>query len=157
MPPPAASDPLTGQQIRARRYKGPAPGDLIHIHVNKLEKIPDGGGRRAHDHSETIRGRGIGYVRTTIDHHPHLAHAEIRPDEKDTSRTGFLTPAAAFFTTHGIHPVLTDNAKSHRISRASRRHAPTREPAQKPTRPHYPWTNGETGRLNRTLATEWAY
>jgi transposase len=53
MPLLAACDPLTGQQIRAhrkstRRYEHPAPGDMIHLDVKKLGKIPDGGGWRAH-------------------------------------------------------------------------------------------------------------
>jgi hypothetical protein len=53
MPLLAACDPLTGQQIRAhrkstRRYEHPAPGDMIHLDVKKLGKIPDGGGWRPH-------------------------------------------------------------------------------------------------------------
>ncbi|MER6331094.1 leucine zipper domain-containing protein, partial [Streptomyces sp. NPDC001034] len=52
MPPLAACDPLTGQVIRAtragsRRYEHPRPGDLIHVDVKKLGKIPAGGGWRA--------------------------------------------------------------------------------------------------------------
>jgi hypothetical protein len=66
VPPLAACDPLTGQQIRthrasAVRYEHAAPGDLIHVDVKKLGKIPDGGGHRAHGRAEAVRGRGIGY------------------------------------------------------------------------------------------------
>ena len=40
-------DPLTGERIRAaratdRRYERDAPGDLLHIDVKKLGRIPDG-------------------------------------------------------------------------------------------------------------------
>jgi transposase len=42
-------DPVTGARIRAsratdRRYERDAPGDMIHIDVKKLGRIPDGGG-----------------------------------------------------------------------------------------------------------------
>ena len=47
--PLAACDPLTGQVIRASkttalRYERPTPGDLVHIDVKKIGRIPDGGG-----------------------------------------------------------------------------------------------------------------
>ncbi len=34
--------------IPIRRYEHPRPGDLVHIDVKKLGRIPDGGGRRVH-------------------------------------------------------------------------------------------------------------
>jgi hypothetical protein len=44
-------DPVTGIRIRASRrtqlrYERDRPGDLIHIDVKKLGRIPDGGGWR---------------------------------------------------------------------------------------------------------------
>ncbi len=35
-------DRATGEPIR--RYEHPAPGDLIHVDVKKLGRVPDGGG-----------------------------------------------------------------------------------------------------------------
>ena len=51
-PPLAVLDPVTGMVVRASRstavrYERPVPGDLVHIDVKKLGKIPDGGGWRA--------------------------------------------------------------------------------------------------------------
>ena len=51
--PLAACDPITGQVIRAhrdtaRRYERERPGELVHIDVKKLGRIPDGGGWRLH-------------------------------------------------------------------------------------------------------------
>ena len=51
-------DPMTGVAIRASkatavRYERDRPGELVHVDVKKLGKIPDGGGWRAH-------GRGHG-------------------------------------------------------------------------------------------------
>jgi transposase InsO family protein len=167
MPPLAACDPLTGQVIRAhrksnRRYEHPEPGDMIHLDVKKLGKIPDGGGWRAHGRSEDVRGRGIGYdyVHTAIDDHSRLAYIEVLDDEKGLTCAAFLTRAAAYFAQHGIttiHRVLTDNAKNYRISHAFQQACADLGARQKFTRPHCPWTNGKAERLNRTLAQEWAY
>ena len=46
-------DPLTGEVIRsskgsAVRYERDRPGELVHMDVKKIGKIPDGGGWRAH-------------------------------------------------------------------------------------------------------------
>lgn len=163
----AACDPLTGQQIRAaraseRRYEHGAPGEMVHIDVKKLGRIPDGGGWRIHGRSETVRGRGIGYdhVHTAIDDHTRLAYAEVLPDEKGTTCAAFLTRAAAFFAAHGItriERVLTDNARNYRVSAAFQQACTDLGARQKFTRPRCPWTNGKAERLNRTLATEWAY
>ena len=53
MPRLAARDPITGEVIRASkatavRYERQRPGELVHMDVRKLDKIPDGGGWRAH-------------------------------------------------------------------------------------------------------------
>ncbi|MFI9561766.1 IS481 family transposase [Nonomuraea endophytica] len=167
VPPLSACDPLTGTPIRAhrmsnRRYEHAAPGDMIHLDVKKLGRIPEGGGHRAHGRSQAARGRGIGYdhVHTAIDDHSRLAYAEILPDEKGETCAAFLTRAAAYFAAHGItriQRVLTDNAKNYRISRAFAQACATLGARQKFTRPRHPWTNGKAERLNRTLTTEWAY
>jgi hypothetical protein len=49
-----ACDPMTGEVIRASkatavRYERDRPGELVHMDVKKLGRIPDGGGWRAHD------------------------------------------------------------------------------------------------------------
>ena len=49
----AALDPITGQVIRASkttavRYERARPGELVHMDVKKLGRIPAGGGWRAH-------------------------------------------------------------------------------------------------------------
>ena len=46
-------DSLTGEVIRASkttavRYERERPGELVHVDVKKIGKIPDGGGWRAH-------------------------------------------------------------------------------------------------------------
>ena len=167
VPPLAACDPVTGALIRASRattarYERARPGELVHVDVKKLGRIPDGGGWRAHGRSEKVRGRGIGYdfIHVAVDDRTRLAYAEIHPDEKGTTAAGFLTRAGAFFTACGIERIeriLTDNAFAYRNSAAFHAAAAQLGAVQRFIKPHCPWTNGKAERFNRTLAAEWAY
>lgn len=159
-------DPVTGKVIRAtrrsaNRYEHDHPGSLIHVDVKKLGRIPDGGGWRVHGRSEKVRGRGIGYdyVHAAIDDHSRLAYLEIHADERGTTCAGFLERAITFYDRLGVHGerVITDNAFAYRNSAAFRAVLTGHKITQKFIRPHCPWTNGKVERLNRTLATEWAY
>lgn len=163
----ADCDPLTGQPIRAtrhshQRYERQRPGELVHVDVKKIGRIPAGGGWRAHGRSEKVRGRGIGYdyVHAAVDDHTRLAYAEILPDEKGATAAGFLTRAAAWFAQAGIpriERVITDNAFSYRRSTAFAQAVADLGAQQRFIKPHCPWTNGKVERFNRTLQTEWAY
>lgn len=165
--PLAFCDPLTGQRIRAsratgNRYERDRPGELVHIDVKKLGRIPEGGGWRAHGRSEQVRGRGIGYdyIHAVIDDHSRLAYAEIHPDEKATTCAEVLLRAAEFFTAQGIptiERVISDNALAYRRSSTFRDAVATLGAEQRFIKPRCPWTNGKIERFNRTLATEWAY
>jgi transposase InsO family protein len=161
----AVLDPMTGQVIRASkttatRYERDRPGELVHMDVKKLGRIPDGGGCRAHGRSEDVRGRGIGfdYVHSLVDDHSRFAYCEILPDEKGPTCAAFLTRAVAYFAAHGIARIerlITDNAWAYRYS--LRETCAELGITQKFIRPHCPWQNGKVERLNRTLQTEWAY
>jgi transposase InsO family protein len=167
VPPLAWLDPVTGVSIRAtkattNRYEHDHPGDLVHVDVKKLGRIPDGGGWRAHGRSEEVRGRGIGYdyVHAAVDDHSRLAYAEIHPDERGVTAAGFLTRAAAYFRAHGIakiERVLSDNALAYRNSAAFQAAVVALGARQKFIKPHCPWQNGKVERFNRTLGAEWAY
>jgi transposase InsO family protein len=160
-------DPITGEVIRsskqtAVRYERERPGELVHMDVKKLGRIPDGGGWRAHGRSEEVRGRGIGYdyVHSLVDDHSRLAYSEILPDETGTTCAAFLERAVAYFATKGITTIerlITDNALAYRKSGEIKRVCAELSITQKFIRPHCPWQNGKVERLNRTLATEWAY
>lgn len=159
-------DPVTGTVIRAtrhsaQRYEHDHPGSLIHVDVKKLGRIPDGGGWRVHGRSEKVRGRGIGYdyIHTAIDDHSRVAYAETHDDEKGVTAAGFLDRAIAFYAALGVtvERVISDNAFAYRHSAAFRDVIDAHGIKQKFIKPHCPWTNGKVERLNRTLATEWAY
>ena len=164
-------DPMTGEVIRASkttavRYERERPGELVHVDVKKIGKIPDGGGWKAH-------GRGMGktsaqkkarigydYVHSMVDDHTRLAYSEILPDEKGETAAGFILRAAAYLATFGItriERVLTDNHWSYRKSADVAETIKVLEAQHKFIKPHCPWQNGKVERFNRTLQTEWAY
>lgn len=162
-------DPITGEVIRsskqtAVRYERDQPGELVHMDVKKLGRIPDGGGWRAHGRASASIQRdrnakvGFDYVHSLIDDHSRLAYSEVLPDEKGPTCAAFLERAIVYFAAHGITRIerlMTDNAWAYRWS--LREVCATHEIRQKFIRPHCPWQNGKVERLNRTLATEWAY
>ncbi|UOY94982.1 IS481 family transposase [Arthrobacter gengyunqii] len=162
-------DPITGEVIRsskatAVRYERETPGELVHMDVKKLGKIPDGGGWKAHGRqmgSTNARKQikvGYDYVHSVIDDHSRLAYSEILPDEKGPTCAGFLERAITYFASHGITRIerlMTDNAWAYRYS--LRDLCAAYGITQKFIKPHCPWQNGKVERLNRTLATEWAY
>ena len=161
-------DPLTGEVIRASkttavRYERDRPGELVHMDVKKLGRIPDGGGWRAlgrgiGDNRDRKHGGGFDYVHSLVDDHSRLAYSEILPDEKGATCVGFLERALDFFAVHGIAHVerlMTDNAWAYRFS--LRTICADLGITQKFIKPHCPWQNGKVERFNRTLQTEWAY
>lgn len=163
-------DPVTGVRIRASRrtqlrYEREHPGDLIHIDVKKLGRIPTGGGWRLEGphvidhHSSRPRRVGFDYVHVAVDDYSRLAFARILPDEKGPTCAAFLADAAAFYADHGItiRSVMTDNAMNYRLSRDFRAALNTLGATHVLTRPHSPWQNGKAERFNRTLQEGWAY
>ena len=88
----ADCDPLTGQPIRASkqttcRYERDRPGELVHMDVKKIGKIPDGGGWKALGRADGHRDRktkiGYDYVHSVVDDHSRLAYSEILPTRRD--------------------------------------------------------------------------
>jgi transposase InsO family protein len=161
-------DPMTGQIIRSSkatttRYERSRPGELVHMDVKKLGRIPDGGGWRAHgrgvnDAAKRKTPLGYDYVHSLVDDHSRLAYSEVLPDEKGATCAAFLARAAAYFAAHGIpriERVMTDNAWAYKYSLGDV--CAALGARQKFIKPHCPWQNGKVERLNRTLVTEWAY
>lgn len=164
-------DPLTGEVIRsskttAIRYERDRPGELVHMDVKKLGKIPDGGGWKAHGRQMGSTGAkkrakiGFDYIHSLVDDHSRLAYSEIHDDEQGVTCAGFLERAAVYFAAHGIdriERVMTDNHWSYRRSHAVAAVIEQLRATHKFIRPHCPWQNGKVERFNRTLQTEWAY
>lgn len=164
-------DPPTGDPLRAVvRYEHERAGDLVHVDVKKLGRIPAGGGWRMHgvgtDGARASKRVGAGtgrvgylYLHSAIDDYSRLAYTEALDDEKADTAAGFWLRAVAFFAEHGItpiHRVLTDNGSCYR-SRAWAAAVASTDTKHKRTRPYTPRTNGKVERFNGTLAREWAY
>jgi transposase InsO family protein len=150
-------DRPTGRVVR--RYEHAAPGDLVHIDVKKLGRIPPGGGWRIHGRHRRPnrhRGQGYTYLHTALDDHSRLAYSELLADERKDTAAAFWTRANTYFANCGITVtrVLTDNGSCYR----SRVFAAALGPVTHTrTRPYRPATNGKVERFHRTLADEWAY
>lgn len=167
----AELDSITGQVIRASkatavRYERATPGELIHMDVKKIGRIPAGGGCRVHGRAagSTSRDRatrvGFDYVHSVVDDHSRLAYSEVLPDEKADTCAAFFSRALGYFAAHGITDVerlMTDNAWSYRHGKQLAAICTDHGIRHLFIKPHCPWQNGKVERLNRTLQTEWAY
>lgn len=163
-------DPISGIRVRASRrtqlrYEHSEPGDLVHVDVKKLGRIPDGGGWRIEGPNElnhrSHRSHRIGfdYVHAAVDDHSRLAYAEVLSDEKGTTCAGFLARAAQFYASHGItiRRVMSDNAMNYTKSNDFRDVLTALGAKHILIRPHCPWQNGKVERFNRTMQEGWAY
>ena len=157
-------DRATGRVIR--RYEHDKPGDLVHVDIKKLGRIPDGGGHRVTGRAAGNRNKtgtdanrrpGYAYLHNAVDDHSRFAYTEILTDEKKETAAGFWERANAAFNAAGItvSRVLTDNGSCYRSYAFKDALGP--EIKHKRTRPYRPQTNGKVERFNRTMLDEWAY
>jgi len=163
-------DPLTGEVIRASkttaiRYERDTPGDLVHMDVKKIGRIPDGGGWRAHGRqmgSTAAKKKariGFDFVHSVVDDHSRFAYSEVLPDEKAATCAAFFARAAEIFQAHGItiRELMTDNHWSYTRSNALAAQLADMGAKHRLIKAHCPWQNGKVERFNRTLQTEWSY
>jgi transposase InsO family protein len=149
------------------RYERRHPGELVHVDVKKLGRIPTGrAGHRVHGQRRLQRsprkdGRrivGWEFVHVCVDDATRLAYVEVLGDEKASTAVAFLHRAIAFYRRHGIsvERVMSDNGARYR----STIHAfacRTLGLRHLRTRPYRPRTNGKAERFIRTLLAGWAY
>jgi transposase InsO family protein len=168
-------DRATGEPIR--RYEHERPGDLIHLDVKKLGKVPDGGGWRYVGRQQGERNRsatavrtggprnrhrnpliGTCYLHTVLDDHSRVAYVEAHDDETAATAAAVLRRAVAWFAERGVtvRRVLTDNGSAYK-SRLWRDTCAELGITPKKTRPYRPQTNGKIERFHRTLAEGWAF
>ena len=164
-------DRATGRVIR--RIQTTRCGELVHVDVKKLGKIPAGGGWRMlgrtignrNSRADKSSGRrskyrdplhGHHFLHSAIDAYSRLVYSEILADERKETAAAFWLRANAWFAECGItvQKVLTDNGSCYR-SHAFRDAVGDVE--HRRTHPYRPQTNGKVERFHRTLADEWAY
>lgn len=177
MPKLAWIDQATGLPVRrptVNRYEASAPGELVHVDIKKLGRIPHGGGWRLYGRGSAqdlaaVRSskqqartgapasRGYRFLHHAVDDHSRVAYSEILDDERKHTAAGFWARAEAFFANIGVQvsAVMTDNGSCYRSG--AFKAALGEEIKHKRTRPRRPQTNGKVERFNRTLMSEWAY
>lgn len=101
-------DRPTGSAIR--RYERERPGELVHVDVKKLDRIPDGG-----SHNALGRQAGLSAAWASTASTPRSTITPASPTRK--IHAVFMTRAAPFFAglaITGIERVLTYNAWAYR-------------------------------------------
>ena len=110
-PPLRWTDPATGVRLRRRpapmRYEHAAPGDLVHVDVKKLGRIPDGGGHRVLSRQAGKKNAGktrpgYWFIHNALDDHSRLAYSELLEDERKETAARFWLRANAYFASVGI-------------------------------------------------------
>ncbi len=143
------------------------PGELVHLDIKKLGRIPPGGGKRMDPGWAETRsgyqcpaGRGLGfeYVHVAVDDASRWAYVEVLSDERGDTAAAFLERMNASFVARGINVqrVLTDNGSCYR-AKAFRRASRARGIKPKRSRAYRPQTNGKAEAFIRILLREWAY
>lgn len=160
----------TGEDMRTKviRYEHGAPGDMLHIDVKKVGKIPQGGGWRAHgrESDQALKSRrkankrpGYTYLHVCVDDNSRIGYVECHDNEKAVTAVAFFWRAKAFYKTHGIDiikSVLTDNGSCY-IAGLWKVAMRTAGANHRRTRRQTPRTNGKVERFNLTMKNEWLY
>ena len=144
------------------RYERERPGELVHIDVKKLGRIPVGGGHKVIGRAAAPsrhRGQGYDYLHVAVDDRSRWAYVEVHADERGSTCAAFLRRTAEHFAELGIRieRVMTDQAKNYTLSREFFGALDAIEASHLVTRPYRPQTNGKVERFNRTMLGEWAY
>jgi len=165
----AECDPMTGEVVRsskatAARYERQRPGELVHMDVKKVGRVPPGGGWRAHGRamgSTAAKKKariGFDYVHSVVDDHSRAAYSEVVADEKAATCAAFFERAVAFYGRLGVvEAVMTDNHWSYTHSSRLAAFLEAGHIGHVLIKPHCPWQNGKVERFNRTPQAEWAY
>ena len=148
-------DRPTGRVIR--RIETSRCGELVHIDVKKLARIPDGGGHRSYgrtgDPQRLDAQNGVGYthIHTAIDAYSRLAYSEFAGDENTVNCVAFLDRAVAWFADPRHHHRTDPHRQRQRLPQP--RLAPTAAPSSASSTPApSPTTPPPTARSNASTA-----
>ncbi|WP_420619461.1 IS481 family transposase [Candidatus Poriferisocius sp.] len=153
-------DRPTGQRVR--RYEKAHPGELVHIDVKKVAKVPPGGGWRVHGRgspkAKRKRRLGYTYLHVAVDDHSRVAYVEAHDNERGDTAAAFWRNARCWFNklNVGIDAVMTDNGRNF-TSKAFADALAQNRTEHRRTRPYRPQTNGKVcacGRRGGVLRAE---
>ncbi len=94
-------DQPTGTVIR--RYERSSPGELVHLDVKKVGKVPPGGGWRVHGRgspkAKRKRRRRLGYtyLHVAVDDYSRVAYVEAHDNETADTLLGFWRRAQDWY------------------------------------------------------------
>lgn len=101
-----------------RRIETSRPGELVHVDVKKLGRIPRGGGWRAHGRAVVGAQHhytkvGYAFVHSAVDSYSRIAYSEVLCDEGEGSAMAFWRRAERYFGELGIRieRIHTDNGQ----------------------------------------------
>jgi transposase InsO family protein len=157
------SRPPRAPREPARRYEWPCPGDLLHTDWTLYARFERPGhavtGDRSSSAAERRRRVGYDFAHAIVDDHSRLAYAELLPDCRAATVTGFLERSLAFFAAHGIEAkrLMTDNHWRYTRNSSLRELLARREVRHLRTPKRRPQPNGKVERFQQTMAREWAY
>ena len=144
-----------------RRMEMTRPGELVHVDIKKLGRIPKGGGWRAHGRAVS-RGQhhrtkvGYAFVHSAVDGYTRIAYSEVLANEQGQPRhsSGLEQPRSTASSGSSSNASLTDNGPCYKSGDFNRALNGARHTF---IRAYRPQTNGKVERFNRTLLAEWAY
>jgi transposase len=141
------------------RYEREHPGELVHIDVKKLARVPAGGGHKMRGRPAARpnhRGDGYDYLHVAVDDRSRWAYVEVHADQRGSTCAGFLRRTAEHFASVGvrIQAVMTDRAMNYIVSREFLDALAATEADHIVIRPYRPQTNGKVERFNRTMLEE---
>jgi transposase InsO family protein len=150
-------DRPTGRVIR--RYERAHPGELVHLDIKKVGRIPAGGGWRVRGRGQ-VKTRRVGYtyLHCAVDDHSRVAYVEAHDNEQAETLVEFWGRAQNWFRARGmtVDEVMSDNGSNFR-SRVFAEVLAKRAIKHRRTRPYRPQSNGKVERFNRTMADEFLY
>jgi transposase InsO family protein len=144
------------------RYVRERPGELVHMDVKKLGRIPPRGGHRFFGRAVAAHrfdGRSYDFVHVAVDDASRLAFVAVYPDQSERAACDFVRQAVAFYSAQGVsvERLMTDQHPSYRLSRAFHQLLADLGVGHRMTRRYRPQTNGKAERFIQTLLDEWAY
>jgi len=146
------------------RYVRERPGELLHLDIKKLGRIPPGGGHALLDyetgrHNRRREGEGYEFVHVAVDDCSRVAFARVMAAETGAAAAAFVLEAADYFADLGvrIERVMTDRGFCYTLSPRFQAALKSIGATHKTTRPHRPQSNGKAEAFIKTLTREWAY